>query len=105
MVSVEQEDDDLFAATTGVEAMSLTGENTRDEHVNPHAFIDPNVGVTMAKNIRDALSAIDPDHETEYRNNAEDYVARLEALADENSRKIADIPDERRLVLTSHRAF
>lgn len=105
MDSVDQDDDHIFAATTGVEAMSLTGENTRDEHVNPHAFIDPNVGVTMAKNIRKALIAIDPDQETEYRNNAEDYVAKLESLADEYSRKIADIPDERRIIITSERAF
>src|SRR5699024_7333203 len=70
MDSVDQDHDHIFAATTGVETMSLTGENTRDEHVNPPASIDPNVGVTMAKNLRGALIASATDQETEYRDNA-----------------------------------
>ena len=105
MDSVDQDDDHIFAATTGVDPLTLTDHNHRDEHVNPHAFIDPNVGVTMAKNIRDALIATDPDHETDYRENAHGYIAELESLAKQYARKIQDIPEERRIIITSERAF
>src|SRR5699024_2197376 len=105
MDSVDQDPDRIFVATTGVDPLTLTEHNHRDEHVNPHAFIDPNVGVTMAKNIRDALIATDPDHETDYRENAHGYIAELETLAKQYGPKIQDIPEERRIIITSERAF
>lgn len=105
MDSVDQDRDRIFVATAGIEPMTLTDHNQRDEYVNPHAFIDPNVGVTMAENIRDALIATDPDHETEYRDNARGYIAKLESLAKEYGRKIDDIPEDRRIIVTSERAY
>ncbi len=49
---------------------------TFDEHV----WLDPYNAILITQAIRDALIAIDPAGETEYRANADGYLARLSAL-------------------------
>ena len=53
--AVHQNEDNIFNLTEKVEPMYLSGEDGRDEEINPHAFIDPGVGVKMAQAITDVL--------------------------------------------------
>src|SRR5690625_1113354 len=78
--SVNQDADNIFEAAEGVEPMYLTSEDGKEEEINPHAFLDPVVGIKMVENIRDALIEIDPDHEEDYDKNAEEYLAELEEM-------------------------
>src|SRR5690625_2767448 len=103
--SVNQDADNIFEAAEGVEPMYLTSEDGKEEEINPHAFLDPVVGIQMAENTRDALIAIDPDHKEEYENNAEAYLDTLQEIDDEYSEKLAEIPEEKRVLITSERAY
>ncbi|MBQ8288644.1 MAG: zinc ABC transporter substrate-binding protein [Clostridia bacterium] len=51
-------------------------EETYDEHV----WLDPHNAILIVEAIRDALCAIDPSGETDYRTNADSYLAELGAL-------------------------
>src|SRR5690625_499142 len=103
--SVGQDWDNTFELTKGVEPMYVTSSDGRDEEINPHAFLDPVVGIQMAENTRDALIAIDPDHKEENENNAEAYVDTLQEIDDEYSEKLAEISEEKRVMSTSERAY
>ena len=103
--TVGQEKDHIFQLTDGVEPMYLTGKDGREEEINPHAFLSPVVGIKMGKNARDALIEADPDHEKEYFKNAESYLKLLNSLEEEYRTKIAEIPEENRVLVTSERAF
>ncbi|NDW07502.1 zinc ABC transporter substrate-binding protein [Jiella pacifica] len=48
--------------------------------INEHVWLDPENAVAMTKAIAATLEKVDPAHAEAYRNNAEAYVARLEAL-------------------------
>ncbi len=72
---------------------------------DPHAWQNLANGVIYARNVAEGLAAADPARAQAYRQRAEAYVARLQAL-DASVRKTFDaIPAARRKVVTSHDAF
>src|SRR5690625_3368984 len=103
--SVKQDWDDTYKLTDGVEPIYITDESGRDEEINPHAFLDPHVGILMAENARDAFIEMDPENESYYTENTENYSAELEEIAAEYEEKINDIAEENRILVTSERAY
>lgn len=100
--------DEVVEASEGVEPKYLTGddvENGADSEINPHAFLDPRIGMTYTENIRDGLVAADPDHAETYEANAAEYLAELESIDEEYTERIAEIPEEDRVLVTSEHAF
>ena len=73
--------------------------------VNPHAWLDVERGQQYVVNIRDGLIETDPANAEAYRQNAEQYLAELEALDDEIHALIESIPEPQRVVVTGHDAF
>ncbi|CAM3978615.1 metal ABC transporter substrate-binding protein [Bordetella tumulicola] len=72
---------------------------------DPHAWQSLKNGAVYAHNIAEGLAAADPSHAASYRQRAQAYIARIDAL-DARIRKIfAAIPAERRQVVSSHDAF
>lgn len=62
--------------------------------------------VQIATNlIRDALIQADPAHEANYRANASAYQARLAVLAKDLRLIVAELPRDRRILVTSHDAL
>ncbi|SFK66901.1 metal ABC transporter substrate-binding protein [Methylocapsa palsarum] len=72
---------------------------------DPHAWQTIANARVYVANIRDGLIAVDPDGEAAYRANAEDYLARLDALQTEVIAELAKIPAARRQIITTHDAF
>jgi zinc/manganese transport system substrate-binding protein len=55
--------------------------------------------------VRDALIKLDPDDRADYEKNASGYLAKLEALDSWAKRKVAELPRDKRKLVTSHDAF
>ncbi|MEJ2820839.1 metal ABC transporter solute-binding protein, Zn/Mn family, partial [Streptococcus pneumoniae] len=55
--------------------------------------------------IRDTLMEYDPKHAEVYRQNAEAYIGELEQLDAEVKQRIAEIPEQDRVLVTAHDAF
>jgi len=102
--SVGKEDEAIFEIAKDVDPMYVSDEDGAEQE-NPHAFLDPNVGIQMAEAIRDALIEIDPDHKTDYEENAASYLETLKDIEKTYEEKIADIPEEDRILITSERAY
>ncbi|HLR70012.1 MAG TPA: zinc ABC transporter substrate-binding protein, partial [Pseudogracilibacillus sp.] len=60
--SVGQDESNAYSLTERVEPMYLTDEQTKEEEINPHTFIDPTIGILMAEDMRDAFIEVDPDN-------------------------------------------
>ncbi|MBM7600613.1 iron/zinc/copper transport system substrate-binding protein [Virgibacillus halotolerans] len=103
--SVEQDEDNIFETAKGVEPMYLTSDDGKEEEINPHAFLDPVVGIQMAENVRDALMEVDPDNKQEYEDSAEAYLDQLKEIDETYKEKIGEIPEEHRILVTSERAY
>jgi ABC-type Zn uptake system ZnuABC Zn-binding protein ZnuA len=84
------------------------GEDHHDhEHgeFDPHIWHDPNNGIVMVANIRDALVEADPTNAEAYTANAETYTAQLTQLDTYIREQVATIPAANRILVTSHDTF
>jgi zinc transport system substrate-binding protein len=70
---------------------------------DPHVWLDPVLMVDVVTEIEAALVEADPDHEADYRRNAEAVRGELDALDGAFRNGLADC--ERDLVVTAHDAF
>ena len=88
--------------TEGIQPIqSVEYENSAD----PHAWMDASLGLTYIKNIKDALSELDPDNADIYAFNYGVYKIQLEDLDKYIKREIQKIPAQKRVLITSHDAF
>ena len=72
---------------------------------DPHFWFDPlrvNHAVTV---ISDQLSDIDPEGASHYRGNAAAYSLELDSLHVWTTEEVAKLPEDRRLLVTSHDSF
>jgi zinc/manganese transport system substrate-binding protein len=91
-------------ATIVTASASIT-PNRLGSSADPHAWQSIANVRTYIYNIRAALSAAAPEDAEVFRSNAEAYRAKLDALEGEINRTIAQIPRERRKVISNHNAF
>ena len=89
----------IVSATRGIVPRKL------GSHADPHAWQSVANARTYVANIRDALAAADPAGAEAYRANAEGYLARLDALDRDIRAAVAQIPQDRRKVISTHDAF
>ena len=93
-------------AIEAIEEITSEGEGEREGHghgiYDPHFWFDPLRVKVVVDDIAARLSAIDPDRGNAYDTNASDYNLRLDELHDWTEMQLSQIPDDRRLLVTSH---
>ena len=72
---------------------------------DPHVWFNVQHWMKAAGAVRDGLIQFDPAGESAYKQRAEEVIASLQALDVEVKQKIASIPKERRVLITSHDAY
>ena len=97
-------DKDYFAVSDGVDVIYLEGAKEKGKE-DPHAWLNIENGVIYAKNIAKQLIAKDPKNKETYEKNLAAYVEKLEALDKDAKQRIAKIPEEKRLIVTSEGCF
>ncbi|TVR43710.1 MAG: ABC transporter substrate-binding protein [Planctomycetota bacterium] len=95
----------LLTATQGVRLLELP-EDAEEEHpYDPHAWFDPANAAVYVRNITRAVSELMPEHAGEFRARSTLYLAQLRALDGWIREQLAVLPEDRRLLVTSHDAF
>ncbi|WP_410175116.1 metal ABC transporter substrate-binding protein [Pantoea agglomerans] len=90
--------------SAGVKPIGI-GEGPYNGKPNPHAWMSPDNALIYVDNIRDALVKYDPAHAETYRQNAVAYKQKITAALDPLRQQIADIPEDKRWMVTSEGAF
>ena len=106
---VNRVEDEQMGAEDAIEEIErLTGEG-EEEHEghghginDPHFWFDPLRVKLVVSDIAARLSALDPDRGDAYRANASAYNARLDELHAWTEQQVGMVPEERRLLVTSH---
>ncbi|GAP98416.1 metal ABC transporter substrate-binding protein [Leptolyngbya sp. NIES-2104] len=82
-----------------------TGKEHSHDHAegNPHVWLDPVLAKQQVENIRDGLSAADPDNKAKYEANAAAYLQQLATLNQEFEQRLGKFRD--RTFITFHDAF
>lgn len=88
----------------GVEPMEIA-EGEYQGNANPHAWMSPQNGQIYVDNIVSAFCELDPEHADEYQTNGEAYKAQIQEVADELEKGLADLPQDKRTLVTCEGAF
>jgi ABC-type Zn uptake system ZnuABC Zn-binding protein ZnuA len=72
---------------------------------DPHAWMDASNGVIYAKNISEAMIQLLPQHTETLRQNYLSYKNALEELDRYIAQRIQSIPENKRILITSHDSF
>jgi zinc/manganese transport system substrate-binding protein len=89
----------IIIATSGIAPLKSGSD------ADPHAWQSVANAMIYVANIRDALVAADPADAGVFRNNAQVYLAKLDALDREVREAVALVPQARRKVISTHDAF
>lgn len=90
--------------TEGIQPLGIT-EGPYDGKPNPHSWMSPANAIIYVENIRRALVKLDPAHADAYNANAAAYTARLKAIEAPIRTRLAEIPPDRRWLVSSEGAF
>ena len=72
---------------------------------DPHFWFDPALWAMATDHVAEAFAEEDPANAESYRANAERYKAEVMALDAWAAERFADVPEERRILVTAHDAF
>ena len=89
----------IVTATSGIAPLKLGSA------ADPHAWQSVANAKVYVANIRDALAAADPANAEVFKSNASGYLAVLDALDREVREALAQVPQGRRKVISTHGAF
>lgn len=97
----------VFAISASIDEKKLrnvaqvSGISTHD----PHIWFDVMMWSECVEEIGKKLSETDPDNAAFYKENTRIYLEKLKKLDEDVRHKIASIPPENRILITSHDAF
>ena len=93
------------AVTDGIPRESLLAPPTANYEYDPHVWFDVTLWQQVSRTIAATLEEVDPQSAATYRANLDDYLRELDGLDTFVRDRLATIPPERRLLVTSHDAF
>ena len=103
---VESGELDAEDAIEEIEHLTAEGEDEPADHGHgihdPHFWFDPLRVKQVVNDIAARLSVLDPDRGDTYSTNASAYNARLDELHTWTEQQVRSVPDDRRLLVTSH---
>ena len=109
---VNQVEDGQMEAGDAIEAIEDLTSEDEDEHAghghgteDPHFWFDPLRVKIVVDEITTRLAALDPDRADVYRANASAYSAQLDELHSWTETQVEAVPEDRRLLVTSHDSF
>jgi ABC-type Zn uptake system ZnuABC Zn-binding protein ZnuA len=102
--------DKVVFLSAGIDLLEQEAQDEHDdeehEHqADPHTWTDPNNVIVWVDNIEHALSVLDPENAATFGENAEVYRSELVALDQWVRAEVANIPEERRQIVTDHQLF
>lgn len=92
----------IYVASEGIEPIKSVNSHGSPD---PHAWMNPLLGIEFARNIKEAFQENDVQNATFYEANFQKYKAQLLELEQYIQSKIKLIPQKQRVLITSHDAF
>lgn len=94
-----------FAVTDGIDRELLHMSVTYQGNYDPHVWFDVSMWLNAVDAVESALVELDPAGQAEFVVNAAALRDTLRTLDDWVARRVAEVPPERRVLITAHDAF
>lgn len=96
---------ELLAVGDQLPDLTMKAEEGNGSAIDPHWWQSVSNVEQATRIVRDAFSRVDPAAKAEYEKNAQSYLAQLDELNSWVKRKVAELPRDKRKLVTSHDAF
>lgn len=98
--------DNVYAVTQNMSKEELIQpEEEFESYADPHVWGDPELWTKAIDVVVEGLSKEDPGHAEAFKKNGEAYRAQLLELKAWSEKRIAEVPQDQRVLVTSHDAF
>ena len=98
-------DKTVFAAAEVLKGEQLLVDEEDDSLHDPHVWFDIMLWKEVVDGIGDTLVEEYPEYKKDFEKNEQDYLAQLDELAAYAKERVAEIPQEQRILVTAHDAF
>lgn len=114
MMSATNYKGEVLVASNGIEVRKVEEEHdaaSEEKHDHDHGELDPHVWqnplnvIVYVKNIETELAKLDPAGAETYHKNGDAYINQLKELDQWVVQQFAQIPEKKRVIITSHDAF
>ncbi|RSK28275.1 manganese transporter [Bacillus sp. HMF5848] len=100
-----REDKPTVAVAEAVPVDKLIAVESNEKAHDPHVWFDIDLWIYAIEEVRDALSELDSANADSYKANATAYIEKLKDLKTYSLDRVAEIPEESRILVTAHDAF
>ena len=95
----------VLAVAEGLPRDLLLAHEDYENRFDPHVWMVPDLWQHVARNVLAALIATDPDNADHFTANAAAFFDELETLSAYSTEALGTVPQDQRVLLTSHDAF
>jgi len=95
----------VAVAETAVPDDELIESPAFQGNYDPHVWFDVSLWMQVAETVHDVLAEMDPENATNFQTNLQAYQDELSSLDAYIREKTAELPENRRVLITSHDAF
>lgn len=95
----------VVAFAEGIPKEQLRFADSVSKTYDPHIWFDVKLWALAVKNAGKMISELDPNRQEYYLKNTDSYLQKLESLHTEVQKNILQIPENQRVLITSHDAF
>lgn len=95
----------ILAMSNAIDKTELLDFETNPGSYDPHIWFDVELWKTGAKGVAEILKELDPENSEDFDKNLEEYLLELDELIDYIETRVAELPEEKRILVTAHDAF
>lgn len=96
---------DVISIEEGMDTSTLLMAEDETDVYDPHIWFDVSLWKEAAKIVTDGLSKADPDHESGYKENLDNYLKELDDAEQYIRDRVDEVPEGQRVLVTAHDAF
>ena len=95
----------VVAVAESLPVERLIPSSDYEDAYDPHVWFDPGLWVLVVAKVEEALSSADPERSAIFAERSSRYQEKVRSLSDWATERIARVPEERRVLVTSHDAY
>jgi manganese/zinc/iron transport system substrate-binding protein len=95
----------VYAVTEGIPEKRLLEPPEFEGHYDPHVWFDVELWAQCAQAVVRGLAEFSPKDKAHFEQRGKEVAAKLRALHEWSLKKAAELPKERRILVTSHDAY
>ena len=95
----------VVCAADGIDKKNLIKVDGDSNVYDPHVWFDVNIWEDEAIEVAKGLKKLDKKHSKEFDANLESYLSELKELNNYIVKRVSEIPEDKRILITAHDAF